>query len=671
MNDNIHAFPHTGTAYRSTIYTPFTLSVPSDGGMVSGGGSAGAGEGGNAAPQGAPHRAPVVFEEEGWTESADGLQSTKNNPLTATAPAGEPWVMLLLAIAYIFLRGKRLRTAAMVLLIAAIPAAATTVRLTIQNSAVRAGEKVIVAPTVTSAPEGKSFLCWELYHDEACTRPVERVTFSSEEAYYNKISFTAPAAGRYYLQTKMRSLVSCTGEVVASKKEALEVYPDGAAAVLVRSHQRAGVQIALEGEPEVPQTVYGVLQFDKETIHNEVLTASQRYNYFISFPFDVRVGDISGFGTYGRHWLIEYYDGLNRAQNGYWADSESNWKRITDTDSLLHAYQGYLLKLNSIRMAADKTDIWGEGVDHLTLYFPSHEPVLLTHANETIPALGESYRCTIDYSATLGAAGDRTIDDSYWRCIGVPGEAGYSPEGVAFVYQCHLNDSLEVLAVDKWTYEPTHAYLTQCEGAIVWRAPGTAGVPAKVRNANERSSIRIELRQEDKEKDRTFIRLSEDEKVTEGFEFGGDLAKEMNAGANIYTLIGTTRAAGNSLPESGQKVVVPIGVQVAEAGEYTFAMPESAAGRSVILADHSTGTRTDLALGSYTATVPQGCTDQRFSVEITPAPATPTAVGHLQGDEGQHTKTHKKIVDGALYIVHDGEVFDARGIRIRNGKWLR
>ena len=174
MNDDIHAFPHTGTAYRSTIYTPFTLSVPSEIGM-SGGGSAGEGEGGNAAPQGAPHRAPVVFEEEGWTESADGLQSTKNNPLTATTPVGEPWVMLLLAIAYIFLRGKRLRTAAMVLLIAAIPAAATTVSLTIQNSAVRAGEKVIVAPTVTSAPEGKSFLCWELCHDEACAYPVEEV----------------------------------------------------------------------------------------------------------------------------------------------------------------------------------------------------------------------------------------------------------------------------------------------------------------------------------------------------------------------------------------------------------------------------------------------------------------------------------------------------------------
>lgn len=638
---------------------------------MSGSGSAGEGEDGNAAPQGAPHRAPVVFEEEGWTESADGLQSTKNNPLTATAPAGEPWVMFLLAIAYIFLRGKRLRTAAMVLLLAAIPAAATTVRLDIQNSAVRAGEKVIVAPTVTSAPAGKSFLCWELYHDEACAYPVEGVTFSSEEAYYNKISFTAPAAGRYYLQTKMRSLVSCTGEVVATEKKAVDVYPSEAAAVLVRSHQRAGVQIALGDESEEPQTVYGVLQFDKETIHNEALTASQRYNYFISFPFDVRVGDISGFGTYGRHWLIEYYDGLGRAQNGYWADSEPNWKRITDTDSLLHAYQGYLLKLNSIRMAADQTDIWGEGNDHLTLYFPSHEPVLLTHANETIPALGGSYRCTIDYSATLGAAGDRTIDDSYWRCIGVPCEAGYSLTGAAFVYQCNPDNSLSVVEVEDWTYEPTHAYLTQSSNAIIWHAPERAGVPAKMRNANERSSIRIELQQGGEEKDRTFIRLSEDEKVTEGFEFGGDLAKEMNAGANIYTLIGATRAAGNSLPESGQKVVVPIGVQIAEAGEYTFVMPESAAGRSVILADRSTGTRTDLALGSYTATVPQGCTDQRFSVEITPAPATPTAVGNVQGDEEQHTKTHKKIVDGALYIVHDGEVFDARGIRIRNGKWLR
>ena len=157
--------------------------------------------------------------------------------------------------------------------------------------------------------------------------------------------------------------------------------------------------------------------------------------------------------------------------------------------------------------------------------------------------------------------------------------------------------------------------------------------------------------------------------MTEGFEFGGDLAKEMNAGANIYTLIGTTRVAGNSLPVSGQKVVVPIGIQVAEAGEYTFAMPESVAGRSVILIDHNADTRTDMTLGGYTTTVPQGCTDQRFSVEITPRAATPT--GTLAPSISPHEGAYKKIVDGALYIVHDGEVYDARGIRIRNGKWLR
>lgn len=668
MQDDIHAFHYTGTAYRSTIYTPFTLSVPSEIGM-SGGGSAASGEDGNAAPLGAPHRAPVVFEEDGWTESADGLQSTQNNPLTATTPVGEPWVMLLLAIAYIFLRGKRLRTAAMVLLLAAIPAAATTISLDIQNSTIRTGEKVIVAPTVTSAPEGKSFLCWELYHDEACAYPVEGVVFYKEEVLLNKILFMAPAAGRYYLQTKMQSLVSCTGEEVATEKKAVDVYPSEAAAVLVRSHQRAGVQIALDDESEEPQTVYGVMQFDKSTIHNEELTASQRYNYFLSFPFDVRVGDITGFGTYGKHWLIEYYDGLNRAQNGYWADSEPNWKRITDTDSLLHAYQGYLLKLNSKNLAADKADIWGEGVDHLTLYFPSHEPVVLTQRNETIPALGESYRCTINYSATLGDDADRREADSYWRCIGVPGETGYSLTGAAFVYQCNPDNSLSVVEVEDWTYEPTHAYLTQSSNAIIWHAPERAGVPAKVRNANERSSIRIELQQGGEEKDRTFIRLSEDEKVTEGFEFGDDLAKEMNTGANIYTLIGATRAAGNSLPVSGQKVVVPIGVQVAEAGEYTFAMPESVAGRSVILIDHNADTRTDMALGGYTTTIPQGRMDQRFAIEITPQAATPT--GTLAPSISPHEGAYKKIVDGALYIVHDGEVYDARGIRIRNGKWLR
>ena len=44
----------------------------------------------------------------------------------------------------------------------------------------------------------------------------------------------------------------------------------------------------------------------------------ERALYFISFPFNVKLSEVFGFGQYGVHWVIEYYDGLTRAKNGYW-----------------------------------------------------------------------------------------------------------------------------------------------------------------------------------------------------------------------------------------------------------------------------------------------------------------------------------------------------------------
>ena len=54
----------------------------------------------------------------------------------------------------------------------------------------------------------------------------------------------------------------------------------------------------------------------------------ERALYFISFPFDVNLGEVFGFGTYGQHWIIEEYDGATRAANGYWLESDPNWKFI-------------------------------------------------------------------------------------------------------------------------------------------------------------------------------------------------------------------------------------------------------------------------------------------------------------------------------------------------------
>ena len=139
-----------------------------------------------------------------------------------------------------------------------------------------------------------------------------------------------------------------------------------------------------------------------------------------------------------------------------------------------------------------------------------------------------------------------------------------------------------------------------------------------------------------------------------------DLSKVMNSRkANIYTLAGYYKMAGNCLPETTS--IVPVGVRTAVAGEYTFSIPEGTNGTGVILIDNETGVRTNLALSDYTVTLNKGTFDGRFTLELSPIAEVPTGIGETDVDA---SSVRKVVVDGTLYIVKDGQVYDARGCRL-------
>jgi hypothetical protein len=116
---------------------------------------------------------------------------------------------------------------------------------------------------------------------------------------------------------------------------------------------------------------------------------------------------------------------------------------------------------------------------------------------------------------------------------------------------------------------------------------------------------------------------------------------------------------------SDQTTVVPVGVKTTAAGEYTFAMPEGTNGVSVVLIDNIAGTRTNLALSDYTVSLSKGDLSDRFMLEIAPIKQMPTDIENVQGGDVQGTKVRKVMVDGILYIVKDGKVFDAHGSRVK------
>lgn len=452
----------------------------------------------------------------------------------------------------------------------------------------------------------------------------------------------------------------------------------------------SGKSITLDSETN--KTVYGVMRFNKYELNNlnangtpkdVPLPPAELSNYYISFPFDVKVSDIFGFGSYGPDFTLRYYDGKGRAKNGYWADSNSFWKYVPPFGTL-NANEGYLLSLNMNRFGTDAA-VWNNGVENIELYFPASSTVNIAHVNSfDIAALDEEYYCSINRGD--GTDGDRRVKDSYWRCIGVPSFAAqedlpYNGTGDAitwktsgtdlpFLYQVNWSENgLTPVSATTFTFQPMHAYMVQNGNKITWTNVSTsvAAIVARERGDYERQEreFRLELNQNDEMKDQTFVRLTNHMDVTTDFDFNQDLSKEFNEGANIYTLIGYEKAAANSLPLTDQTTIVPVGVKISTNGEYTFAMPDGTNGVSVILIDNIAGTRTNLGLLDYTVYLEAGQTDGRFSLEIASVQQITTNLEAVNDKGLEKSGARKVLIDGILYIVKDGEIYDAQGRQIK------
>ena len=420
----------------------------------------------------------------------------------------------------------------------------------------------------------------------------------------------------------------------------------------------------------------------------------ERGLYFVSFPFDVNLSDVFGFGTYGTHWVISKYNGLRRAQNGYFIDNCvnddcTNWDYIWDPDEfVMKANEGYLLSLDLDLMKYNNIDFWQNNRATVELYFPSMANVeTIAQTSYTMPALDEKYKCTIDYSHIEGKTdSDRRVKDSYWRCIGVPSFADYNstlttdgetaitwkPKDTEFpfLYEWNVSDnSLMVRAASTYKFRPTFAYLVQNGKQIHWSAVNSkpSSIVARQRGEEQESNYewRITLSRDENQEDQTFVRMTDYEEVTTAFDFNQDLIKELNYGrSDIYTLIGYERAAANSMPLSDSTTVVPLGLDIEQDGDYTIAMPEGVESVGVTLLDAETGERINLSIGmDYTISLNKGACHNRLYLEISPIQQTTTDIEYT--DQGTREQSVRKVlIDGKLYIVCDGVVYDAQGKRL-------
>lgn len=479
--------------------------------------------------------------------------------------------------------------------------------------------------------------------------------------------------------------------------------------MIIREHQGEAQQIKFTTNASTldeVKTVYGVMRFNRWTLnnkdkntHNPVGDPKSPYEralYWISFPFDVNLSDVFGFGTYGEDWIIEYYDGASRAANGYWIDSPSFWRYVMPSQRATYTLEkgkGYVLALDIDRMKDNNTSFWTNNIEQIELFFPSASPTIGTIGKTTVKTTVPSYECTIDRRTDKTKPDvdkDRTRADSHWNMIGIPSYANYGTtitsdgesavitwntnpytNDLPFLYEWNMvDDSYTVQSGTTYPFKSMHAYMVQYHGDMYWSLASATPSSIIARRTYEEKpneiEFRLELQQNDKMIDQTFIKLSEKEEVSANFNFDEDLCKEFNKSKpNIYTIVETyIPVAGNILPLSEQTTLVPVGVKTSADGDYTFSMPNGTDGVGVTLKDGVTGERTNLALMDYTVSLEKGTYDQRFVLEISPIEHTTTAIENSEKTDAPNNVC-KKLIDGVLYIIKDGKVFDARGARLQ------
>ena len=454
--------------------------------------------------------------------------------------------------------------------------------------------------------------------------------------------------------------------------------------MVIRQNQDAAAQLKLNSnETKLSEvgTIYATMTFTKDHLESTTASEWERLYYWISFPFDVRISDVFGFGEYGKQWIIEYYDGAARAKNGYWLESDTYWKYISDTtyvagksnedangnpnNGVLVANKGYVLAL--ARSIANQ-GLFKNGNGYVRLYFPSMNKIGSIDGDmQNVVTLLQEYPCTIT---------GREAYDNNWHMIGVPSYADknhtLTQDELIYYYEYLAQDNtyqvttaqrrdpdISSSEAKSVTFKSMHSYMVQYAGTINWRnwatTPQQLAARRNTHSEQDTYSLRLELQRNGTYADQTFVQLK-DESTTD-YDMNIDLTKLMNSGTNIYTLAGEQRIqlAGSVIPVA--ETTIPVGVKVAAAGEYTLAMPDGTDGITALLIDYETNTTTDLLLSDYTVTLPKGRTENRFALIVKPR-KTATRMENI----GEGAKdADKYIIDGALYLQRDGKLYNAQG----------
>ena len=407
-------------------------------------------------------------------------------------------------------------------------------------------------------------------------------------------------------------------------------------------------------------------KYNPDNIVHFDLSINKDNYYPFAVPFPVLVSDIdyadpalAAASTYGTHYLIKRYDGALRAKNG--ANKDQNWVQVNESETLQPGV-GYII----IAMPVD-----GKAVIRIPLEFSDDWTIDGEQSD-----IGEGLnREEISISAHSGTAANADPIHAGWNFIANPYLAKYKYDGsqtqnapkYASIPTYNFSEYQQVTLSDV-TLSPEYPFFVQVNSntELNFATEGRKQAPAAMRTSDDKLRTKLTITQHNNNKtDQTSIILGDS--YSPAYEINADLEKMFGSAYTtaIYTCSQNTRLAFNALSWQNATSPIPLGYRAAEVGEYTIALDNidglgDIAG--INLHDAYTNQTINLLYFDYTFNSEVTQDDSRFTIQITSKNNTTTDIDSLIVPT---TTTTKIIHNNQLYIIHDGQKYNAIGQAIK------
>lgn len=339
-----------------------------------------------------------------------------------------------------------------------------------------------------------------------------------------------------------------------------------------------------------------MLESDSEMTADSVVTnleVSKGGWHFLSFPYDVKISDISTMGD----WVIRRYDGAARANGDY----SNTWVTVPYEETL-NAGEGYIWTTTNgnFRIPAVDNENKNNLFANSTQYVPLREFASTTIADNSWNLVGNPFPCYYDtrfleYTAPITVRNG----NSY---------SAYSPVDDSYILM-----PLEAFFVQKPSNVESIGFTT--DGRQTNNVARTLDAEAKTRTlkAAERKVFNISIEGMGSA-DRTRFVINES--ASSAYEMECDAAKFMSDDTSvpqIFTVENADRLAINERPMGNGEIA--LGAYFGTAGTYTLSL-DTKCTHTVVLVDNITGEEAVLTDGDYTFEAEQGMFNDRFTIRL-------------------------------------------------------